>query len=306
MNQQDYKFFEDLLRKESGLVITQEKMYLLESRLIPLAQKYTAQGTLESLAQKLRGGFELEIQRAVIEAMTTNETSFFRDITPFQRLKEDLLPVYIKSRAAQKSLKIWCAACSSGQEPYSLSMLLKEHPLLSGWRIDILATDLSNQILAQAKAGSYSQFEVQRGLPVQMLVKYFSKQADNWIVKPELKDPITFKSANLLTDIAHLGQFDIVFCRNVLIYFDVPTKAKVLSAIQGVLKQDGALFLGGAETVIGITEVFKPLPDTRGVYVRADSTFVPEKKIAAPAATAGATAPKPASAATPPATPQTK
>lgn len=304
MNQHDYKFFEDLLRKESGLIITPEKMYLLESRLLPLAQKYTAQGTLESLAQKLRG-FEPDIQRAVIEAMTTNETSFFRDITPFQRLKEDLLPFYIKSRAAQKSLRIWCAACSSGQEPYSISMLLKEYPLLNGWRIDILATDLSNPILAQAKTGSYSQFEVQRGLPVQMLVKYFNKQGDNWIVKPELKDPITFKPANLLTDIPHLGSFDIVFCRNVLIYFDVPTKAKVLDAIKGVLKQDGTLFLGGAETVIGISESFKPLPDTRGVYVRTDSTFVPEKKAAMPTAPT-ATAPKLASVATPPAAPQTK
>ena len=302
MNQQDYKFFEDLLKRESGLIITPEKMYLLESRLLPLAQKYTISGGLDGLAQKMRTTPNAELQRAVVEAMTTNETSFFRDITPFQKLKEDLLPVYIKSRAAQKSLRIWSAACSSGQEPYSISMLLKEYPQLSGWRLDIVATDLSLDILAQAKAGSYSQFEVQRGLPVQMLVKYFSKQGDNWLVKPELKDPITFRTANLLTDLIHLGQFDIVFCRNVLIYFDVPTKAKVLSSIKGVLKQDGALFLGGAETVIGISEAFKPLADTRGVYVRTDSTFVPEKKAAAPAAaTTAPTAPKPASAAALPA-----
>lgn len=297
MNQQDYKYFEDLLRKESGLVITPEKMYLLESRLIPLAQKYTALGTLDSLAQKMRGSFDPEIQRAVVEAMTTNETSFFRDITPFQRLKEDLLPTYIKSRAAQKSLRIWSAACSSGQEPYSISMLLKEHPQLLGWRLDIVATDLSHDILAQAKAGIYSQFEIQRGLPVQMLVKYFTKQGDSWLVKPELKDPITFKTANLLTDLGHLGQFDIVFCRNVLIYFDVPTKTKVLGAIKGVMKQDATLFLGGAETVMGISEAFKPLADTRGVYVRSDTSFVAEKKAPAPPAAApAATAPKPATA----------
>jgi chemotaxis protein methyltransferase CheR len=289
---QDYKFFEDLLRKESGLIITPEKIYLLESRLLPLAQKYTTQGGLEGLAQKMRLTPNAELQRAVVEAMTTNETSFFRDITPFQRLKEDVLPSFIKTRAAQKTLRIWSAACSSGQEPYSIAMLLKEYPQLAGWRLDIVATDLSHDILAQAKAGLYSQFEIQRGLPVQMLVKYFTKQGDNWLVKPELKDPITFRTTNLLTDLGHLGQFDIVFCRNVLIYFDIPTKAKVLAAIKGVLKQDGALFLGGAETVIGISEAFKPLADVRGVYVRSDSTFVAEKKPPAPAATSAATSVK--------------
>jgi chemotaxis protein methyltransferase CheR len=290
MNELHYKFFEELLRKESGLIITPEKIYLLESRLMPLAQKYTAQGTLDGLAQKMRTSPDAELQRAVVEAMTTNETSFFRDITPFQRLKEDLLPVYIKSRAAQKTLRVWSAACSSGQEPYSIAMLLKEHPQLAGWRLDVTATDLSQEILAQARAGRYSQFEIQRGLPVQMLVKYFSKQGDNWIVKPELKDPITFKTANLLTDFGHLGQFDIVFCRNVLIYFDVQTKTRVLGAIKNALKQDGTLFLGGAETVIGISEAFKPIAEVKGVYVRSDSTFVPEKKApAAPPAAAAAT-----------------
>jgi len=293
MNEQDYKFFEDLLRRESGLVITPEKMYLLESRLLPIAQKYTISGGLDGLAQKMRQSPDPDLKRAVVEAMTTNETSFFRDITPFQRLKEDLLPAYIKSRASQKMLRIWSAACSSGQEPYSIAMLLKEHPQLSGWRLDIVATDLSMDILTQAKTGSYSQFEIQRGLPVQMLVKYFNKQGDNWMVKPELKDPITFRTANLLSDLGHLGQFDIVFCRNVLIYFDVPTKTKVLGSIKGVTKQDGTLFLGGAETVMGISEAFKPLADTRGVYVRADSTFVPEKKAPPPPAAAPTpTAPK--------------
>ena len=282
MNTQDYKFFEELLRKESGLIITPEKMYLLESRLLPLAQKYGIPNGLDGLAQKMRLTPNAELQRAVVEAMTTNETSFFRDSTPFQRLKEDLLPSFVKSRASQKTLRIWSAACSSGQEPYSIAMLLKEYPQLAGWRFEIVATDLSQDILAQAKAGVYSQFEIQRGLPIQMLVKYFDKQGDSWAVKPALKESITFKTANLLSDINHLGQFDIVFCRNVLIYFDVPTKAKVLSAIKGVVKQDGILFLGGAETVIGISEAFKPLADIRGVYVRADSSFIADKKAPAP------------------------
>jgi len=273
VNDQEYKFFEDLLRKESGLIITPEKKYLLESRLLPLAQKQGIQGGLSGLVQKMRQAPNAELQRAVVEAMTTNETSFFRDSTPFDRLKETLLPYFAKSRTTQKTLRIWSAACSSGQEPYSIAMLLKEYPSLAGWKFEIVATDLSLDILAQAKTGVYSQFEVQRGLPIQMLIKYFAKQGDNWAVKPELKEMINFKTANLLTDLNHLGQFDIVFCRNVLIYFDVTTKTKVLGSIKGVVKQDGALFLGGAETVLGISEEFKPLPDIRGVYVRVDSTF---------------------------------
>jgi chemotaxis protein methyltransferase CheR len=282
VNDQDFKFFEELLRKESGLVITPEKVYLLESRLLPLAQKCEVQG-LDGLAQKMRATRDVELQRAVVEAMTTNETSFFRDATPFQRLKEDLLPVFMKTRAAQRSLRIWSAACSSGQEPYSIAMLLKEYNALAGWKTEIIATDLSLDILAQAKSGAYSQFEVQRGLPVQMLVKYFTQQGDKWLAKQELKDMVTFKPANLLLNLNHLGQFDIVFCRNVLIYFDVPTKVNVFAAIKGILKQDGALFLGGAETVIGLSEHFKPLSEIKGVYVRADSTFVADKKSAAPA-----------------------
>lgn len=281
MNTQDYKFFEEFLLRESGLVITPEKMYLLESRLLPVAQRHGMQG-LESLAAKLRSSRDIALQREVFEAMTTNETSFFRDSTPFQRFKEDLLPAFMKSRAAQKSLRIWSAACSSGQEPYSIAMLLKETPALVGWKLEIVATDLSTEILAQAKSGTYSQFEVQRGLPIQLLVKYFAQQGDRWHVKPELKEMITFKIVNLLTDIGQLGSFDIVFCRNVLIYFDVPTKAKVLASIKGALKQDGVMFLGGAETVIGISDNFKTLPELRSVYVRSDTTFVPDKKTPLP------------------------
>lgn len=289
MNEQDYKFFEELLKRESGLIITPEKTYLLESRLLPLAEKFGAV-SLEGLAKKMRDTKDPAIQRAVVEAMTTNETSFFRDNTPFQRMKEDILPYFIKARAAQKSLRIWSAACSSGQEPYSTAMLLKEFgPQLQGWKFEIVATDLSHDILAQAKAGIYSQFEVQRGLPIQMLVKYFTQQGDRWHVKQELKDMITFKPANLLSDFSALGQFDIVFCRNVLIYFDVPTKAKVLQGIRGVTKQDGVLFLGGAETVIGISDAFKSLADARGVYIRQDSTFESQKKPAVVPTVGGAT-----------------
>ena len=279
MNDQDFKFFEDLLMRESGLVITPEKMYLLESRLLPIASK-KGLSSLEELASHLRSSGDTTLKSDIVEAMTTNETSFFRDSTPFDRLKDELLPHFIKARGAQKTLKILSAACSSGQEPYSMAMLLKEYPALAGWKIEILATDLSNDILSQAKAGVYSQFEVQRGLPVQLLVKYFTQDGDKWKVNQGLKDMITFKSANLLKDIPSLGEFDIVFCRNVLIYFDVPTKGKVLADIKKVLRPDGVLFLGGAETVIGISNEFKPVPNVKGVYVREDTTLALGDKVA--------------------------
>ena len=273
MNDIDYKFFEDLLKRESGLVITPEKTYLLESRLLPLANKQGLQG-LSGIAARLRTGTDSELKRAVVEAMTTNETSFFRDTTPFQRLKSDLMPFFIKNRPT-RTLRIWSAACSSGQEPYSIAMTLKEMGAqLAGWKFEIVATDLSNDILAQAKSATYSQFEVQRGLPIQMLVKYFNQMEDSrWQLKQDIRDMVSFRTANLLQDLSSLGQFDIVFCRNVLIYFDVPTKAKVLSTIKGQMKIDGALMLGGAETVIGITDIFKPVADMKGVYARSDGTF---------------------------------
>lgn len=270
MNDIDYKFFEDLLRRESGLVITPEKTYLLESRLLPVAAKFKLDG-LSGIAAKLRVERGGELQRAVVEAMTTNETSFFRDGAPFQRLREEILPHFLQARPS-KTLRIWSAACSSGQEPYSIAMTLREMaPQLAGWRFDIVATDLSNDILAQACAGTYSQFEVQRGLPIQMLVKYFTQQADNrWQVTGDVRQMVTFKTANLLQDISSLGQFDIVFCRNVLIYFDVPTKARVLASIRNQMRADAMLMLGGAETVMGISDAFKPAGNIKGTFVRSD------------------------------------
>ncbi len=282
MKDQNFNFFKELLLKESGLVITPEKMYLLESRLLPIAQEQNLK-TLDELVDKLRTSGDKDLQYAIVEAMTTNETSFFRDKSPFDRLKNNVLPVFLKARAAQKKLRILSAACSSGQEPYSLAMTLKEYKGLNGWDVHITATDLSNEILTQARAGIYSQFEVQRGLPVQMLVKYFAQDGDKWAVKDDLKSMITFKEANLLTDISTLGKFDIVLCRNVLIYFDVETKAKVLRDIKEIIPQDGVLFLGGAETVIGITDSFVPIKGIKSVYSVPDTTFEPVEEEAASA-----------------------
>jgi len=272
MSPADYKFFEEMLKRESGLSLTPEKVYLLETRLMPIAQKHRLSG-LEELVQKLQSSQDVSLRTAVVEAMTTNETMFFRDTAPFQRLKDDLLPFYIKARSAQKQLRIWSAACSSGQEPYSIAMLLKEYPALAGWKCEIVATDISTDILDQARAATYSQFHVQRGLPIQMLVKYFTKNEDCWTIRPEIREMVHFRQANLLTDLSGLGQFDIIFCRNVLIYFDLPTKAKVLAGIRSLTKKDSVLLLGGAETVLGISENFKPLPNIKAVYARHDTTF---------------------------------
>jgi len=272
LNDQDFKFFEEMLFKESGLVISSEKLYLLESRLLPIAKK-KGLSTLEELVKYMRTSVDNILKYDVVEAMTTNETSFFRDSTPFDRLKQNLLPYFVKARGTTKSLKLWSAACSSGQEPYSLAMLLREFLSLQGWHMDILATDLSKEILSRAQEGIYSQFEIQRGLPIQFLVKYFTQDDDRWVVNDALKNMIRFQQINLLTDIKNKGPFDIIFCRNVLIYFDVATKSKVLADIKTVLKPDGILFLGGAETVIGISDEFKPMPKVKGVYVRSDSTL---------------------------------
>ncbi len=203
----------------------------------------------------------------VVESMTTNETFFFRDKIPFDHLKETVLPALAQARAARRSLRIWCAASSTGQEPYSIAMCLKEAgAMLSGWRTEIVATDLSLGVLEKAKAGVFSQFEVQRGLPIQMLVKHFTQNGELWQLNADIRSMVQYRQLNLLQDFAHLGMFDIIFCRNVLIYFDQPTKANIFDRMARMLEPDGVLALGAAESVVGITNAFKPFPDRRGLY----------------------------------------
>ncbi|MBY0431848.1 MAG: protein-glutamate O-methyltransferase CheR, partial [Rhodospirillales bacterium] len=203
----------------------------------------------------------------VTEAMTTNESFFFRDIKPFDIFRQTVLPHLLQHRAAKKTFRVWCAAASSGQEPYTLAMLLKEEAAkLAGWRFEIVGTDISTEVLDRAKSGMYSQFEVQRGLPIQLLVKYFKKQGELWQIDAGIRSMVQYKHFNLLHDPKPLGQFDVVFCRNVLIYFDQPTKTRVLDAIARQMPGDGFLYLGGAETVLGISDKFVPLPGQRGIY----------------------------------------
>jgi chemotaxis protein methyltransferase CheR len=204
--------------------------------------------------------------------MTTNESSFFRDQKPFDQFRQVVLPMMLGARAARRQIRIWSAACSSGQEAYSLSMLLSDEAArLAGWRIEIVGTDISAEMVEKSKAGVYTQFEVQRGLPIQYLVKHFKQNGDKWQISDKLRQMVSFREFNLLGDLKPLGQFDIVFCRNVLIYFDQPTKAKVLGAISRLMPPDGVLYLGGAETVLGITDRFKPMDNQRGLYVLSDA-----------------------------------
>lgn len=268
MNPQDFEFISTLIKSRSGLVLTPDKSYLLESRLMPVARKHGLKD-LNDLINTMRTRKEETLIVEVVEAMTTNESFFFRDIKPFDLLRDEVLPPILEKRAAKKHLRIWCAAASSGQEPYSIGIVLKElGATLAGWNIDIMGTDISHDILNKASAGQYSQFEVQRGMPITMLLKYFDKKDESWEIKPEIKSMVQYKYWNLLDDLKGLGGYDIVFCRNVLIYFDAETKGRVLEGIAKLMPEDGMLFLGGAETVLGVTDKFKPVPGQRGVYAR--------------------------------------
>ncbi len=268
MSPEDFDFISTLIKQRSGLVLTAEKSYLLESRLMPVARKHGLQG-IDELIGTIRTRKEESVIVEVTEAMTTNESFFFRDNKPFDLLRDEVLPPIIEKRADKKHLRIWCAAASSGQEPYSIAIILKEMGAkLAGWNIDIIGTDISNDIIDKAQAGIYTQFEVQRGMPIQLLLKYFDKVDESWHIKDELKSMVRYKYYNLLEPLKPLGGFDIVFCRNVLIYFDAETKGKVLAEVSTLMPEDGKLFLGGAETVLGVTDKFKPVPNQRGVYAR--------------------------------------
>ena len=271
MTPEDFEFLSTMVKRESGLILTEDKSYLLESRLMPLARKREL-GGLEDLVQLCKKGTDSSLVKDITEAMTTNESFFFRDIKPFDIFRDATLPFFLDRRSTQRSVRIWCAAASSGQEPYSIGMLIREEAAkLAGWRTEIVGTDISREILEKAKSGLYSQFEVQRGLPIQMLLKYFVKQDDMWQADAALRAMVTYKEYNLLTDLSPLGKFDIVFCRNVLIYFDQDTKGKVLEQISRLMADDGVLFLGGAETVLGVSDKFKPISGFRGVYCKAES-----------------------------------
>ena len=264
MKPADFELYAKLLKDKSGLVLTPDKTYLLESRLSPVAKKWGF-ASIDEMTLKLSGIADPKMVNDIIEAMTTNETSFFRDTRPFDIFRDTMLP-YMRENRPGRRLRIWCAAASSGQEPYTIGMILKElEAQFPGWSYDIVATDISHDILEQAKEGLYSQFEVQRGLPIQLLMKYFTQiDGQKWQITDDLKRMIKYQYFNLLDPMAALGKFDIIFCRNVLIYFDEATKGDVLKRMSMQMADDGLLMLGGAETVLGITDAFSPIQNVRG------------------------------------------
>jgi chemotaxis protein methyltransferase CheR len=280
MKPEDFELFATLVKQRSGLVLTPEKAYLLESRLMPVVRKHNMK-SLEDMAASIRGKRDEGVMTDVTEAMTTNESFFFRDQKPFTLFQNILLPQLLTSRTDRK-IRIWSAASSSGQEAYSLAMICAEMaPKLQGWTVEIIGTDLSREMINRANAGIYSQFEVQRGLPVTMLVKYFQQLGgDKWQIKENIRKMVQFREGNLLGSLAGLGTFNIVFCRNVLIYFDMPTKTKVLEAISNIMTPDGTLLLGGAETVLGISEKFKPAGIEHGLYILASAQAAESKRAA--------------------------
>jgi chemotaxis protein methyltransferase CheR len=263
----DFQFVSQLVRQRSAIVLEPEKSYLLEARLSPLART-EGHASLEAMIAFLRAQPNNGLHRRVVEAMTTNETSFYRDLHPFDALRTHVLPDVLKRRAAQRELTIWCAASSSGQEPYTIAMTLREHfPELASWTVRILGTDISSEMVRRSKEGKYGQLEVNRGLPAALLLKHFEKRGMEWQVKPELQRWCEFRELNLIEPWGPLPRMDIVFLRNVLIYFDVQTKRTILDNVQKVLHPWGYLFLGGAETVINLGDGFERVPVERsGCY----------------------------------------
>ncbi len=265
MTPTEYEFMARYLKQKSGLALAPNKEYLLQSRLGPIVREKGLADISELIAALRRGG-NLALETEVMEAMTTNESFFFRDRTPFDLMRDFMVPSLLENGRASAKLRVWCAAASTGQEPYSIAILLNEMARdLKGRSAEIVATDISKQVLERAKSGIYTQFEVQRGLPIKLLMKYFSKTDETWQINQAIRSAVRFEFANLLNDFSRLGKFDIVFCRNVLIYFDEPTKKDILKRIASMLNPGGFVVLGAAETIMGLSDRLYSIPGKRGI-----------------------------------------
>jgi chemotaxis protein methyltransferase CheR len=264
----DFGYVRDLVRQRAAIVIEVGKEYLVESRLSGVARE-EGFGSLELLVAELKSSPSNGLHRKVVDAMTTNETTFFRDVHPFEALRQHILPELIAARAAQRRLSIWCAGCSTGQEPYTIAMLLRDHfPALAGWTVRILATDLSQEVLARARAGRFTQLEVNRGLPASYLVRHFRKEGMEWQIADPLRQMVEFRELNLIEAWPGVPAADLVFMRNVLIYFDVSTKRAILGRTRRVLGPDGYLFLGAAETTLNLDDAYQRVVIGKAVCYR--------------------------------------
>ncbi|WP_435746876.1 CheR family methyltransferase [Nocardioides sp. SYSU DS0663] len=267
INARTFSFVADLVRAESAIVLAAGKEYLVESRLLPLARA-AGLPDVDAFVEDLERRRTPAAVRAVVEALTTNETSWFRDSEPFTALQQIVLPELAAARAG-RAIRIWCGACSSGQEPYSVSMVAQDTPAVANHRIEIVATDLNEEMVARAKTAEYSQLEVNRGLPATTLVRYFQRSGVAWRVDPKIADRVSFRTLNLVRPFPPtMGRFDVVFMRNVLIYFDLPTKRDILRRVSQVLAPDGYLFLGAAEMTTGVDEGWERVPAGRSSIYR--------------------------------------
>lgn len=270
MTAQEFEYVCRLVRDRSAVVLDAGKEYLVEARLSPLAGQLQL-GSVSELIGRLRAGSDGGLTTRVVEAMVTTETSFFRDRHPFEDLRTTVLPDLIGRRAAERRLDVWCAACSTGQEPYSLAILLREHfPELTGWRVNILATDLSADVLGRARAGRYTQLEVNRGLPAPLLMKYFRQHGREWELAADVRRTVEFRELNLAGPWPVLPRMDLIFLRNVMIYFDVDTKRAILERVARLLRPDGYLLLGGAETTLHLDDSFRRVEGLKGGFFRRD------------------------------------
>ena len=267
----DFAFVRKFLHAQSGVLLEADKEYLVEARLTPVAHREGFASLADFIAQ-LRLQASKAFRMQVVEALVTNETQFFRDVHPFHALKTSILPELIEKRAAERRLNLWCAAASSGQEPYSVAMLLVEHfPALANWNVQLMASDISDALLERAQRGCYSQLEVNRGLPAPLLMTYFQKQGTMWQLSENIRRRITFRHLNLIHAWPSLPPMDLILMRNVLIYFDVETKQTILGKVSKLLKPDGYLFLGSTETTLTLDVAFKSVQVDKTVCYQVSS-----------------------------------
>lgn len=277
-NEAAIEYFCGLVRQESAIVLEASKTYLIQARLEPIAKAHGFASLCELAAKAKASTVASTLRGEIVDAMTTNETSFFRDFHPFEMLKKEVLPPLIERRRDKKTLCIWCAASSSGQEPYTIAMLIRENfPALSDWKIDFVASDISPTMIRRCEEGFYSQIEINRGLPAPYLVKYFKQEGSVWRIREDLRKSIGWRKMNLISSWPLMPKFDIIFIRNVLIYFDIETKRGIFGNLRNQLAPDGALFLGTAETTINLDESLVREFNGKATYYRIGSQPVPAK-----------------------------
>jgi len=275
MTDQDFDFIRKLLQSRSAIALDADKQYLVEARLTPVVRSLNLVSITELVSQ-LRVQPSNGVVTQIVEAMVTTETSFFRDVHPFETLRKTVLPRLMGLRRDQRRLNIWCAACSTGQEPYSVALLIREHfPELRGWNVALLATDLSRETLARARQGRFSQIEVNRGLPAALLIRHFTQHGTSWEISADLRGMVDFQELNLAQPWPALAAMDLVLLRNVMIYFDVEMKKAILARLARVLRPDGYLILGGAETTFNVDDSYRRVEDLKGGYYQRIPTALP-------------------------------